>query len=324
MKSQTTAHCPHCGAELRPGVKFCPKCGASLAGNVSEGAGSNSSQLSAPEKSSTLLLTTLVVVLILISIFAFFLLPVKNAAGPVQTSVFVGPLLNSQGNIVKTPEILSKPDQPGELKWNDALTGQYSEKQGTEEPAQLESELSSESKEGYTGENPGGLVQSSAVVGQLTGKNGTVAKSGVVVSPGHSTSAAQTPKKKREQKKAKNKKGKRPASSEMPFRTAIAYEPSFSVNARSSSQVKNAIVKALKGRGWVPSIKSSRHIRATLHIRTHTVVSDIYYNAKTVSIYYRSSKNLKYRKIRGWKIIHKNYNNWVKNIQHDILAYLKK
>ncbi len=82
----------------------------------------------------------------------------------------------------------------------------------------------------------------------------------------------------------------------------------------SKAEVKNAIMKAGTTRGWVIKEEKPGYLVGTLFIRKHMAKIDIKYNEKSYSIHYRDSENLNY----DGSIIHKNYNNWIKNLQQDI------
>ena len=82
----------------------------------------------------------------------------------------------------------------------------------------------------------------------------------------------------------------------------------------SKADVKNAIMKAGTTRGWVIKEESPGNLVGTLFLRKHMAKIDIKFNEKSYSINYRDSENLNYAD----SMIHKNYNNWVKNLQQDI------
>ena len=82
----------------------------------------------------------------------------------------------------------------------------------------------------------------------------------------------------------------------------------------SKEDVKSAIIQAGTTRGWVIKENSPGNLVGTLFIRKHMAKIDIQYNEKFYSINYKDSENLSYQNT----LIHKNYNNWVKNLQQDI------
>jgi hypothetical protein len=86
----------------------------------------------------------------------------------------------------------------------------------------------------------------------------------------------------------------------------------------TADQVRNAIVGAGSGLGWVmtpisPGLVSGRFIK-----EDHVAVVDIRYTEKIYSIAYKDSTNLKYKKGN----IHKAYNEWVATLDRDIQSAL--
>ncbi|MDX1301317.1 hypothetical protein [Photobacterium sp.] len=81
-----------------------------------------------------------------------------------------------------------------------------------------------------------------------------------------------------------------------------------------SSHVKQAIIEAGIGRGWVMRETTPGKIRGEYQARSHRAIIDITYNAKTYSIEYADSDNLKYEDGK----IHRNYNRWINNLDVDI------
>ncbi|HSU76828.1 MAG TPA: hypothetical protein VLI89_07140 [Burkholderiales bacterium] len=65
-------------------------------------------------------------------------------------------------------------------------------------------------------------------------------------------------------------------------------------------------------------------MRATYHVRQHTIVVDIGYSAKAYSIRYAGSDNMKYSDANGKKTIHPFYNTWVDEFKSGISAELSK
>ncbi|PSW06875.1 hypothetical protein [Photobacterium lipolyticum] len=81
-----------------------------------------------------------------------------------------------------------------------------------------------------------------------------------------------------------------------------------------SSQVKQAIIEAGIGRGWVMRETTPGKIRGEYQARSHQAIIDITYNTNTYSIEYADSDNLKYEDGK----IHRNYNRWINNLDVDI------
>lgn len=101
----------------------------------------------------------------------------------------------------------------------------------------------------------------------------------------------------------------------------------------SVEEVKKAIITAGASLGWIMHTTSPNHLTATLHVRTHMAKVDIHFNAKSYSIKYIDSTNLKYEPAgtetidedgvsssNNKAIIHKNYNSWVTNLDRAIKA----
>ena len=98
-------------------------------------------------------------------------------------------------------------------------------------------------------------------------------------------------------------------------RTAPIDQVHSSVTAgHTQDQVKNAILKAGIQRKWIMTEAGPGVIKGRLQARDHSAEVRIPYSATSYSINYESSLNLK---ASGGKI-HKNYNRWVHNLDHDI------
>ena len=82
----------------------------------------------------------------------------------------------------------------------------------------------------------------------------------------------------------------------------------------TAEQVKTAILKAGQKREWIMTEAGPGVIKGRLQARDHSAEVRIPYSATSYSINYESSLNLK---ASGGKI-HKNYNRWVHNLDHDI------
>ena len=85
-------------------------------------------------------------------------------------------------------------------------------------------------------------------------------------------------------------------------------------SGHSAEQVKIAILKAGQKRDWIMSEAGPGMIKGRLQARDHAVEVRIPYSATGYSINYDSSKNLKASNGK----IHKSYNRWVHNLDHDI------
>jgi len=82
----------------------------------------------------------------------------------------------------------------------------------------------------------------------------------------------------------------------------------------TADQVRDTIVAAGTGLGWVMTPVSPGLVSGRLMLRDHVAVVDIRYSATTYSITYKDSTNLNYRDGQ----IHRNYNGWVENLDRDI------
>ncbi|ENO0286572.1 hypothetical protein ACAD16_003582 [Enterobacter asburiae] len=98
-------------------------------------------------------------------------------------------------------------------------------------------------------------------------------------------------------------------------RTApIAQVHSIVSAGHTADQVKTAILKAGQKRDWIMTETGPGMIKGRLQSRDHSVQVSIPYTATRYSINYENSLNLKAAEGK----IHKNYNRWVNNLDHDI------
>ena len=88
----------------------------------------------------------------------------------------------------------------------------------------------------------------------------------------------------------------------------------------TADDVKEAIKRAGAGLGWGMRENGPGSIIGTLHLRTHTAVVDIKYDAKSYNITYADSKELKYNADK--QTIHRNYNGWIQNLDNAIRTNL--
>ena len=105
-------------------------------------------------------------------------------------------------------------------------------------------------------------------------------------------------------------------------RTATIYNvdnaPLNAPKAATTTQVEDAIKRAGASLGWQMRQVAPGHIVATLPIRSHVAVADVFYTSKDFSIKYKDSTNLRYDKADD--TIHSNYNSWIQNLQNAIVA----
>lgn len=94
----------------------------------------------------------------------------------------------------------------------------------------------------------------------------------------------------------------------------VEHAPLNAPPTASLSDIEQGIVRAGATRGWQMAPKGPGHLLATLSVRSHFAVADIYFDQQTYSIIYRDSRNLDY----DGTSIHGNYNKWVKTLQTEI------
>ncbi|WP_413736393.1 hypothetical protein ACL2XP_26430 [Sodalis sp. RH21] len=80
-------------------------------------------------------------------------------------------------------------------------------------------------------------------------------------------------------------------------------------------RVKTAILQAGMARQWVMTPARPGVINGRLNTREHQADIQITYSATGYSIHYAGSKNLL---ADGQGHIHRNYNHWINNLNHDI------
>lgn len=91
--------------------------------------------------------------------------------------------------------------------------------------------------------------------------------------------------------------------------------------AGGEAGVAEAIKTALKGREWKvvdeePGRIKAEFSKANADVGAHVVVIDISYDTNSYSIDYVTSENMRYDAKAG--TIHRNYNRWVANLEHDL------
>jgi hypothetical protein len=94
---------------------------------------------------------------------------------------------------------------------------------------------------------------------------------------------------------------------------------------KSAEAVKKAVRKALFDKGWEtheigPGHFQAKHTKSGGKGRMHVAVLDVRFNTQSVRIGYKDSQELNYDKAAG--VIHKTYNNWVRNLERNIRANL--
>ncbi len=90
----------------------------------------------------------------------------------------------------------------------------------------------------------------------------------------------------------------------------------------SAEKIQGAIKKAFVGRGWRLRETEAHHILARLELRGHVADVKATWGEGIIHLTYVNSENLKFTEKKGEKLIHRNYNNWIINLERDIAAFL--
>lgn len=99
----------------------------------------------------------------------------------------------------------------------------------------------------------------------------------------------------------------------------VAEAPVVASKANPSlDEIEKAIVRAGVALGWQMKPVKPGSMIGTLLLRTHVAVVDINYSAKSYSINYKDSTDLKY----DGQTIHPAYNGWIQNLDKGIRAQL--
>ena len=108
--------------------------------------------------------------------------------------------------------------------------------------------------------------------------------------------------------------------------TAPMYKPEpIQVPAgKGPEAVKKAVRKAFFDKNWEAREIGPGHLQGK-HTKSgkgklHVAVVDVRFDAKSVRISYKDSQELNYNKESG--VIHKTYNNWIRNLEKNIRANL--
>jgi hypothetical protein len=105
------------------------------------------------------------------------------------------------------------------------------------------------------------------------------------------------------------------AACSAPVRNVVS-EPVVASRDVTLEDVKKAIISAGTGLGWKMTPQEDGRITGQLDLRKHTAIVDITYTTEAFSITYVDSTNLKY----DGRLIHRNYNNWITNLENRIQA----
>ncbi len=85
-------------------------------------------------------------------------------------------------------------------------------------------------------------------------------------------------------------------------------------SAPSLADVRRAIVEASNSKGWTVKDIDTTHMQVTHRARKHMAQVVIEYSTSSFSIAYDDSIRLRYTGTS----IHRNYNRWVRNLEHRI------
>jgi hypothetical protein len=94
----------------------------------------------------------------------------------------------------------------------------------------------------------------------------------------------------------------------------------------SMEEIEDAILDAMRNRGWAVHERNRGEIIADLHVRSHFARAGITYNTGAIAIEYMDSENLEYEVVDGQQRIHGNFNSWLTNLSNDIqrnLSYVE-
>lgn len=89
-------------------------------------------------------------------------------------------------------------------------------------------------------------------------------------------------------------------------------------NNVSMEEVEDAILDAMRDRGWGVHERNRGEIIADLNLRSHFARVGITYNPGAIAIEYMESRNLDYEVVDGEEHIHDNFNSWLTNLANDI------
>ena len=87
-------------------------------------------------------------------------------------------------------------------------------------------------------------------------------------------------------------------------------------SAPSLADVRRAIVEASNSKGWTVKDIDTTHMQVTHRVRKHMAQVVIEYSTSSFSIAYDDSIRLRY----NGTTIHRNYNRWIRNLEHRIKA----
>ncbi len=92
------------------------------------------------------------------------------------------------------------------------------------------------------------------------------------------------------------------------------------------ADVEQAILDAMRGRGWLLHRREQGLIVGDLNVRDHFARINFRYSANSVTLEYVESRNLEYAVVDGQPRIHGNFNAWMTYLVQDIernLSYVE-
>jgi hypothetical protein len=88
-------------------------------------------------------------------------------------------------------------------------------------------------------------------------------------------------------------------------------------------QVKEAIQKAAKLKGWKVKEEGPSNILLIINVRKHEVTVNVTYNKSSYKIAYVSSENMRYNPDgKNGPVIHRNYRKWITLLDAEIQKLL--
>lgn len=103
-------------------------------------------------------------------------------------------------------------------------------------------------------------------------------------------------------------------------RSAPIYTVDSAVMAAPADATLDGVTAAIKragaGLGWQMIDDGPGKITGKLYLRSHIAIVSISFDTRQFSIAYQDSTNLNY----DGRLIHKNYNGWIQNLEKAILA----
>ncbi len=101
-----------------------------------------------------------------------------------------------------------------------------------------------------------------------------------------------------------------------------AVPPKFDGSERTLDEVREAIASGCKGKGWRPVMDGETQLKCSILVRgKHYAEVRIPFSLTNYSIIYSDSRVLDYNEKR--QRIHRNYNNWVLNLNASIQRYFE-